>query len=63
MTTAYVPHPRKRRGRGLTTAQVYKGVLFSVPAVEDKGLRSWIERIGELEGVKAVEEDQVVKIN
>lgn len=43
------------------TPQVYKGVLFQVPPVHDKGLDSWSTKLLAVDGVRAVEEDSIVK--
>lgn len=45
--------------------QVYKGVLFSVPANihKEKNLAWWQQNLDSVEGVKGVEEDQVVRVN
>ncbi|GAA5910619.1 uncharacterized protein JCM6883_003232 [Sporobolomyces salmoneus] len=42
--------------------RVFKGILFTVPQNDDKGLTSWQTSLGKQEGVKYVEEDSVVKI-
>ncbi|GAA6025833.1 hypothetical protein JCM11491_006610 [Sporobolomyces phaffii] len=42
--------------------RVFKGILFTIPANDDKGLTSWQASLGKQEGVKYVEEDLVVKI-
>ncbi|BGP19834.1 hypothetical protein JCM10213_003143 [Rhodosporidiobolus nylandii] len=41
--------------------RVYKGILFSIPVDSDKGLMSWQSSLVKQDGVKYVEEDQVVK--
>lgn len=45
----------------LTVAQVFKGILFSVPSA-DRGLTSWQAALTKQDGVKYVEPDQVVKV-
>ncbi|GAA5956276.1 hypothetical protein JCM3765_005614 [Sporobolomyces pararoseus] len=42
--------------------RVFKGILFTVPQSDDKGLTSWQSSLGKQEGVKYVEEDSIVKI-
>ncbi|GAA6040154.1 hypothetical protein JCM8097_002057 [Rhodosporidiobolus ruineniae] len=41
--------------------RVYKGILFTIPTSSDKGLTSWQSSLTKQDGVKYVEEDQVVK--
>lgn len=43
--------------------QVYKGVLFSIPAAQDKGLAAWETALTKQEGVKYVERDQEMRAN
>ena len=44
----------------MSTLQVYKGVLFTIPTSADKGLSSWQSDLLELDGVKEVERDTIV---
>lgn len=43
--------------------QVFKGVLFTVPSMSDRGLASWQSALLREDGVKIVEEDTIVKTN
>ncbi|GAA5840519.1 hypothetical protein JCM3766R1_000684, partial [Sporobolomyces carnicolor] len=42
--------------------RVFKGILFTVPQNNDKGLTAWQSSLGKQDGVKYVEEDSVVRI-
>ncbi|GAA5917815.1 hypothetical protein JCM6882_004156 [Rhodosporidiobolus microsporus] len=41
--------------------RVFKGILFTIPTSADKGLTAWENALTKQEGVKYVEEDQLVK--